>query len=79
LPIDEENGESSADSDRSPDKRNGHDEDSGSDSDPMEGELNNKELAALHQNIKITIDQFENYFNTGVLKKIKKGNSLLKK
>ncbi len=45
------------------------DKDSGSDSDPMEGELTGAEQAALYSNIKVTIDQFENYFKTGIFKK----------
>lgn len=44
-------------------------EDSGSDSDPLEGELSGAQQAALYSNIKGTIDKFENYFNNGGLKK----------
>ena len=49
-------------------------EDSGSDSDPLEGELTGKEQAALFSDIKGTIDQFETFFSTGVLKKRGKSN-----
>jgi hypothetical protein len=45
------------------------DKDSGSDSDPMEGELTGAEQAALYSNIKGTIDQFEDFFKTGIFKK----------
>jgi hypothetical protein len=79
--IDEEN-ESSSDEDKkkdSPTKVGGRpgtakEEDSGSDSDPLEGELTGKEQAALFSDIKGTIDQFETFFTTGVLKKKGKSN-----
>jgi hypothetical protein len=35
----------------------------------MEGELTGAEQAALYSNIKGTIDQYENFLKTGVLKK----------
>ena len=69
--IDEEN-ENSSDDEKRKDSKSGtaaKEEDSGSDSDPLEGELTGKEQAALFSDIKGTIDQFETLFNTGVLKK----------
>jgi hypothetical protein len=76
--IDEENESSSDDEKRkdSPSKgaAGSKEEDSGSDSDPLEGELTGKEQAALFSDIKGTIDQFETFFSTGVLKKKCKSN-----
>lgn len=80
MTIDEENESSSDDETRrknvSPSKIP-PEGDSGSDSDPLEGELTGKEQAALFSDIKCTIDQFENFFSTGVLKK--RGKSYVKK
>ncbi len=44
-------------------------EDSGSDSDPLEGELTGAQQAALYSDIKGTIDKFENCFNNRSIKK----------
>lgn len=78
--IDEEN-EASSDEEKKKDSpsKGGpagtvKEEDSGSDSDPLEGELTGKEQAALFSDIKGTIDQFETFFTTGVLKKRGKSN-----
>lgn len=78
--IDEEN-ENSSDEEKKKDSPSkgglpvtAKEEDSGSDSDPLEGELTGKEQAALFSDIKGTIDQFETFFSTGVLKKRGKSN-----
>lgn len=67
--IDEENESSSDEDKRAKGGNAANKEDSGSDSDPYEGELTGKEQAALFSDIKGTIDQFETFFNTGVFKK----------